>query len=908
MKALATLFAFNRGLVSQLALARQDLKRMALSADIQTNWMPRVLGSMMLRPGSTFLHSTHLDARVVHIPFVFSATDTALVEMTPGIMRVIVNNAPVTRGAVGSAIVNGAFNTDLTGWTDVDEAGATSVWAAGGYLSLTGDAAGIAYAGREQLVTLAGAGEHALAIRVFRGTARLRVGSVSNGEQYATTTTLRQGYHSIAFTPTTDFYVRIEANDTTATLIDNINIEAAGAMALVTPYADTEFDQLQGLRYEQSGDVIFLAQAGARQQRVERQAVVSPTAASRSWSIVEYIPEDGPFRNENTSRITMQVSALTGSGVTLTASEPYFRSTNVGSLFRLASSGQIVSDVITPPVVTDTFTGEIRVTGVGTSRAYGITVTGITGGSVTLQRSIGASGDWADYATYTADLGTTTGNDGLDNQIIYYRLGVRAGNGGATPITVALTYDSGSIQGVGLVTGFTSSTVVTLDVLTAFGGTKAADSWWEGQWSDRRGWPSAVALYDGRLFWAGKDSVNGSVSDAFSTFADATVGDAGPIKRGLGSGPVDTANWILPLQRLLIGTQAAELVVKSTSFDEPLTPTQFSIKAASTLGSASARAVQLDSSGVYIQRSGLKVYELVVDPNTYGYTSNDLTSIIPEIGLSQFKRIAVQRQPDTRIHFVRGDGKVAILVFDPLEKVTCWVLYEPAGWTGHDTGARVEDAVVLPGLSEDAVYYCVNRTIGGVTKRYLEKWALESQARNGTSSIISDCTKVFPTAPAGPLAGLDHLEGETVCVWGNAKDLGTQVVTGGSINLPEASTLAYVGLPYEATFRSAKLSLGSATGNALTQRQRLDHVGLVLADTHAQGLRFGQDVDHLDDLPLIEQGAPIDVNSIHGTYSEDSIELNGVWNNDTRLVLKAASPRACTVLACVISGAGHDKG
>ena len=103
------------------------------------------------------------------------------------------------------------------------------------------------------------------------------------------------------------------------------------------------------------------------------------------------------------------------------------------------------------------------------------------------------------------------------------------------------------------------------------------------------------------------------------------------------------------------------------------------------------------------------------------------------------------------------------------------------------------------------------------------------------------------------------------------------------------------------------LALGIATGQPLTQRQRLDHVGLVLQDTHYQGLRFGQDFDHLYDLPLIEQGTTVTVNSIHAAYSEDSIPLNGTWDTDTRMCLEAASPRAATVLAAVVVGAGHVK-
>ena len=54
--------AFNRGIISALALARIDLKRMALSAAMMVNWMARTLGSMMLRPGLGYLGSTYTNS------------------------------------------------------------------------------------------------------------------------------------------------------------------------------------------------------------------------------------------------------------------------------------------------------------------------------------------------------------------------------------------------------------------------------------------------------------------------------------------------------------------------------------------------------------------------------------------------------------------------------------------------------------------------------------------------------------------------------------------------------------------------------------------------------------------------------------------------------------------------------
>lgn len=885
MKALHSLLNFNRGLVSRLALARIDIERIALSAERMVNWMPRVLGSMMLRPGSRYLYSTHNDAECVHIPFIYATNDQALIELTNNVMRVSVNDSVITRVAVSTAVTNGTFNTDLTGWTDSDESGGVSSWATGGYLSLTGD--GNNEARRDQSLTVAAGDlskEHALEIHVLRGTVRLSVGSTSGGGEYWDKVSLSPGYHSIAFTPSASpVYVRLGSSSVYPALVDSVAIASSGAMAVTTPWTTSDLDNV---RFEQSADVVFACDGAHQQRRIERHS-------ARSWSVVEY-QTNGPFRSQNLTEITITPSGLTGD-ITLTASKSLFKSSHVGGLFRLESTGQNVSATATAE---DQYTNPIRVTGISSGRTFGIVIGGTFTATVTLQRSLGDVGDWVDVSSYTTAQSLTY-NDSLDNQVAYYRIGVKPGGYTSGSVELDLTYAAGSILGVARVTGYTSATVVSANVISDMGATTATATWWEGSWSDYRGWPSAVVLHDGRLFWSGNDLIDGSVSDDFANFDDQTEGDSGPISRNLGSGPVNTVNWMLSLSQLLIGTQGNELVAKASSLEEPLTPSAFSLKPVSSMGSGTARIVKLDSSGVFIGRGGTRVYEISYDAAQYGYVSNDLTGLYPEVGEPSIVRIGVQRLPDTRIHCVRSDGTVAILVFDRFEKVTCWVEYE--------TDGDVEDVVVLHGAIEDAVYYTVKRTINGATKRYVEKWALESEARGGATTVLSDCSYVYSGASTTTITGLSHLEGKTVVAWGNTKDLGDYTVSGGQITLSEAVTSAYIGLPYTAQWKSTKLAVGSQAQAPLTQRKRIDHVGVVLADTHALGLKYGQDFDNLDDLPLYDKGAEVGVDTIHTNIDMDSFEFNGTWDTDSRLCLEAESPRPCTVLACVIGMAAHDK-
>lgn len=1160
-RATPAIYAFNRGIISRLGHARVDVKRAAFSAERMTNWIPRVLGSMSFRPGLQYIGATRSNLTAKFLRFVFATDDTALIEVTEGVVRVWVNDAVITRPAVTSTITNGTFDTNLTGWTDNDEAGATSAWVSGGYMGLTGTGPNAAI--RDQVVTVAGANvgvEHALRIVVERGPVTLRVGTIATADDYISETELATGTHSLALTPTGDFNIRLLNRNLRQTLVNSCTIEAAGVVEITAPWLAAD---LRRIRYDQSGDVLFVACKTYQQRRIERRA-------TRSWSVVVYQSINGPYRAENTGPITIAASALNGN-VTLTASAALFKSTQVGSLIRHRSTGQRVTSDISSA---NTFTNPIRVVGVGESRRYTYTIAGVWVATVTIQRSVGAVGFWEDVTQKTSN-DTQTDNDGLDNQIVFYRIGIKTGDYTSGTATVTLNYQLGSITGVARITGFTSSTIVSAEVLTDFGSTVASAFWSESSWSDRRGWPTAVAFYEGRLWWAGKNGIFGSISDAFDTLDPDFEGAAGAINRTIGSGPVDDINWLLPLQRLMLGAQGAEHSIRSTSFDEPLSPTNFNVKEASTQGSAAVPAVKVDSRGLFVQRGALRVYEMGFDTQPYDYGATDLTAMVPDFGSPGIVAMDVMRQPDTRVHCVRSDGTVAIAVRDAVENVIAWVNFE--------TDGVVIDAVILPGTTEDRVYYLVDRSAtytetsgvvaslsphfqtqttsnqqlkgavssalgagytlgdiltlsggtftraarikatrttglgqvveyavidagdytavasspvsltggtgagatvsaywntgsqvvitdesgsnwfivptlgftggagsgaaatialqvvslvratagsgyavgdlligtsgtasvyvqarvlaidgaGGVlvyqivipgsysvaavstafsggagtgavagltfglgagtitsggsnylaaptvvvtgtpstlgdegsvtavlgqalvtttaTRRFLEKWALESECRGGVVNKQADSFYEYNSVGTTTISGLDHLTGRDVVVWGDSKDRSPDVnlvqtvyrVSAGQIFLNDGVARAIVGLPYTGDWCSSKLaSLIEQPGNStLEARKNINQLGLILADTHIKGIKFGNsnggEPQVFDDLPMVEAGVVMDENHVYLGYDADLSEFPGGWATDNRVWLRAQAPRPATVLAAVIAMEGE---
>lgn len=871
---------FNRGVVSALARYRADVKRVGMSATKQMNFIPRAMGSMSLRPGLKFLaYAATADGPIKHIPFIFSNEDVGIIEVTDKLLRFSYGENLIYRPAVTSAVTNYDFDVDLTGWTDADQGAAISKWETGGFMSLEGT--GTDGAVRHQTVTVAGANigvEHALRIVIFSGTIGLRVGSSVGADDYVAETYLGQGSHSIAFTPNADFSIVLFNRSLDIALVAYCNLEPEGELTFDTSLLPSE--SLDDIRYAQSGDVIFVARGTTRKpMKIERRG-------NRSWSLVDYLSDTGPFLPDNATPVTLSPSALNGN-ITITASQEFFKSSNVGSLFSITSTGQIIQSSLN---VLDAVSSTIRVSGILENRRFAIEITGTWVGTIQLQQSLVEEGNWVDVAgsSWTSNV-TTTYLDELDNQIAYYRLKMTAYTSG--PADVQLSIPTGSMTGRARVTAYTSSTVVSAIVVQPFGGLAPTTNWAEGAWSDRRGFPSAVAFHQGRLYWAGKDKIWGSVTDDFYNFDPKYVGDAGPVDRSIGSGPVDSINWLTSLRVLAMGAQGGELSCRSTGFEEPITPNNFNLREEGTHGSSAVEPVKIDNAVVFMDRTGARIIQLEAQAD--GLTATELTVLAPELCLPSIKRIAVQRRPDTRIHFVRCDGTVVLLVYDKAEQVNCFVTVETKG--------LIEDVFVLPGTPEDKVYYTVARVVNGAVVRFVERWATTSEARGGTINKMADAFLEYNGPPTTTITGLDYLEGCSVIAWGSGKDLGTYTVASGAVTLSEPVSYAVVGLPYHAEYISGELEYLTVGAEALNRKARAYEMSMILQYVHKQGIEYGTDWDHMDNLPLIEDEAAVAADTIWPVYHTDSVSLDGTFEYGTKIHLKATAPRPCTVSAVTVS-------
>lgn len=891
------LIALNRGIVSPKALARVDVERTRLSAETCNNWLPKSVGPITLRPGTKYLGASKSNLAAQWVEFVAAADQTALLELTNGVIRVWINDVLMARVSVSTSI---ATLTSSSGWTDASTAGGTATFNGSGLTLNAVKLGGLAKVTRQ--ITVGGGDvnkEHGLALNVTRGPVIFRVGSTAGGDEYVSETSLATGYHSLAFTPTGDFYLTFQSDLDINKIIATCSVEAAGTVEIIAPWLTAN---LNDVRYDQSADVVFVACANIHQYRIERRG------AGRSWSVVQYNTDDGPFIPGRTSPVRLKVAATYGN-TTLTSDLNFFTTDHVGAIFRGFHSGQSGSWVLARE---DIYSKAWSVTGVGstTERRSTIVTTGTFTANLTVQKSFdGEDQGFRDVATITTAT-TTNVDDADDNLTVWYRIGIKTGGYTSGTATAAVTYAGGGITGICRVTSFSSATVVNVEVLQRFSQTDWTIDWNEGQWSAKQGYPTAVQLYEGRLWWAGGSQVYGSVSDDFANFDDTTEGDSAPIVRSLGKGPVDNISFLLGALRLLVGTASAVLGLRSTGFDEPLTQQNANAKPVETRGAANLRPVLLDTKAMFAHRSGQRLYALSYDANVADYAPDDLSKLVPDLLVAGIVSIAVQRFPDTRIHCVLGNGTVAVLTYDQAEEVLCWSTWSTSG--------TVEKAAVLPGSSEDAVYYHVNRTINGGTVRYLERLASESECVGGTQCWLMDCA--IAAAPGSTTVTAAHLIGSSVILWADGisyspVSISSYVISqttftvggGGTFTAPATVTSGVVGLPYYADYVTTKLAYGAALGTALNQPKRVDHAAFILYLTHQNGLFFGSDANHLDPLPRTYQDAAVTTNQIYTTFDTPSIPFPGSFDTDSRILLRGYAPHPVTVMAAVPSMDTHEK-
>lgn len=314
-------------------------------------------------------------------------------------------------------------------------------------------------------------------------------------------------------------------------------------------------------------------------------------------------------------------------------------------------------------------------------------------------------------------------------------VGINGGTGfKTTDIGRYIRIREGSTWGYVKITAWTSTTVVTVQILSTLTNVTAKAFWRLGIWSDTTGYPATVTFHEDRLGFAGTPSypqrLDLSVTGDYTNFAPTdtagVVTDDKALSLTFSAGNVNVVRWLLSDEKgLIAGTVGGEWIVRPSSQSESLTPTNISAKQSTAYGSADVQALQVGKSGIFVQRAGRKVREITYFFDVDGFRATDLSVLAEHITQSGVVELANQKEPQPLVWAVRNDGVLAGMTYerDVDNFKAGWhrqILGGVSDINGND--AVVESAAVIPSAdgTRDDLWIIVKRYVNGATVRHVE--------------------------------------------------------------------------------------------------------------------------------------------------------------------------------------------
>ncbi len=280
-----------------------------------------------------------------------------------------------------------------------------------------------------------------------------------------------------------------------------------------------------------------------------------------------------------------------------------------------------------------------------------------------------------------------------------------------------------STWGWAKIVGFTSPTLVQIDIKANFGGVGAVTTWRLGAWSATTGWPSCVIFYEERLFFAGTrlqpQTLWGSASGAYESFAptgsDGTVKDDNALDFTISDDRVNAVRWLSAGKTLAIGTVGGEFNAAASNLNEAITPTNITVRRETTIGSADSQAIRVGRAVLYIQRARRKLYEMAYSFEADAFTAPEMSLLARHLARDGLIDIAYQQEPWSIVWAIGGDGGLLGLTYLRDQDVVGWHRHSISG-----VEARVLAMTTIAGTRQDELWLVVERRIGGVLRRYVE--------------------------------------------------------------------------------------------------------------------------------------------------------------------------------------------
>lgn len=459
------------------------------------------------------------------------------------------------------------------------------------------------------------------------------------------------------------------------------------------------------------------------------------------------------------------------------------------------------------------------------------------------------------------------------------------------------------------ITGYTSSTVVTgvMHGCPLNKDNTAITRWRLGAFSKTTGWPRHTSFFDERLAFGSTDQQPKRVwLSKTNDFTDHGVSaplladDAMSLE--MTGGEINSVQFLSEGYDLIVGTTGAIRTIGVNNTNEGFGADNAKQLRHSSYGVAEIKPVLIGNVSVAVDYYSNILREITYSFELNGYVTPELTVVSEHLFAAGITQLAFAQSPIPLIVTSLNGGGMVATTYDRDQKVVA-----SGRWMLGGTSVEVESVATIPGPDRNEVWAAVKRTINGSTKRYIERMGKtfkeESDAVEDVSFLDSYITYFGAASNAFVVP---HLAGETIKILANGVVHNDRVVDGaGNVTLPVGvtATKAIFGYGYQSKAELLRVPDPTNDGSRWGRRVKIQEVCLDVLG--ALGLKVGNR-KKLFELFIRDQNDPVPGPMLlREGFHKARIEAS--WFNtlyDT-IVIQADDPLPATVLSATLAVEGE---
>ncbi|WP_244642409.1 hypothetical protein [Phyllobacterium sp. 628] len=363
---------------------------------------------------------------------------------------------------------------------------------------------------------------------------------------------------------------------------------------------------------------------------------------------------------------------------------------------------------------------------------------------------------------------------------------------------------------------------------------------------------------------------------------------------------VNEIRSMLAIKGLMLLTSGSEWVVSGGQNSDAIAPSAIKIDNQGYRGAAKVQPIVVGNTVLFAQERGGVVRDFSYEFSNDSYVGRDLTIMARHLFEGRIiKSWCYAQSPYSIAWVILDDGSVVSLTYMKEHEVWAWTRHE----SGPNNDAQFESVCVVAEGNEDVPYFLVKRTIGGVSKRYIERLHTRDFAEVDDAFFV-DSGLTYSGPPVTVIDGLDHLLGQSVVALadGNVvRNLTVGPVAGGiGITLKNAASKVHVGLSMVSALQTLDLDLGTIQGLGTVQGRMKSVSEVTMRVEKTRGIFVGPYDGERDSVHLSEyrQRSTENWNEAIALYTGDiQITTPWDWNTNGNVWIKQFDPLPMTILA-----------